>query len=497
MAIGAVDTVAGLDIVAMTTGTNLLTFSNNGGLAFTATTTDVLVAATGVTLADVGGNSRPDVLLVSPGATPGQLRVLVNTSTATVSYATRLDFNVDAAPQGLAVADTNQDGRLDVATVSGSALGVGTATILQNAGVGNAAVFRIETNLTLAGNGNPSSAVAAYFNDDDLLDLAIANRQTNTVRVFLATAEGVYGPGVNVSTVVGGMGGQPVSLVAADLLGNGTPDLIVASASSSVVVVLANNGMGGFAPTASFATGAGPSQVVTGDFNEDGRLDLAVSHNGGSPASRGVSVLLNTGGRNFGPRREFLAGTSAVSLVAGDFNRDNNLDLAVLNNAAPGSVRILTGNGRGSFSAIVPPITAVVSPTYITAGDFNRDGFLDLAVVSGSNSTTNNVGVILNAQGAGFGSVQTTTLLRGLTLQSAFVTDVNLDAFPDLVVTVNQEFDTVTFPASRSRPGSPTACTPCCRPATAPSRTSRATSPADSSPGSRRLPPWGRWSATR
>jgi len=127
--------------------------------------------------------------------------------------------------------------------------------------------------------------------------------------------------------------------------------------------------------------------VTAGDFNRDGNPDLAVANG----SDNNVSILLGIGDGTFNAAVNYAVGTYPRSVNAGDFNRDGKPDLAVANQSS-GNVSVLTGNGDGTFNAAVN-YAAGTNPRSVTAGDFNRDGKPDLAV---ANRGSNNVSVLLN-----------------------------------------------------------------------------------------------------
>ena len=152
--------------------------------------------------------------------------------------------------------------------------------------------------------------------------------------------------------------------------------------------------------TAAYFAGISPNSGVTGDFNGDGKLDLVIAdscQNSLCDTVGVVSVLLGNGDGTFHGARKFQAGpagTSALFVTAGDFNRDGRLDLLVINNGINlfGDVSVLLGNGDGTLqSGVSFPVGA--NPISVVVADFNRDKATDLAVVS---QIPNNVSVLLN-----------------------------------------------------------------------------------------------------
>ena len=147
----------------------------------------------------------------------------------------------------------------------------------------------------------------------------------------------------------------------------------MANGNGGNVSVLLSSRDGTFQPAVNYAAGSNASAVTVGDFNGDGKPDLAVS----DLVSGNVSVLLGNGDGTFQAAVNYGAGSKVPPRAAvGDFNGDGKLDLAVPQGNIPGGVSVLLGNGDGTFQS------AVNSPGFtlnsVVMGDFNGDGHADL-----------------------------------------------------------------------------------------------------------------------
>jgi type II secretory pathway component GspD/PulD (secretin) len=194
---------------------------------------------------------------------------------------------------------------------------------------------------TLATGRGPSSILAADFNGDGKIDLAVTNQTDNTVSIFLGNGDGTFGARTDDN-----VGNGPVWVATGDFNGDGIPDLAIANdgaptdtnTGDTVTILLgqANTnstvGNGTFAPGSirDFPAGDGPTSIAVGDFNVDGIPDLLVADS----TDNAISLLLGLGEGVFGPNFELNVGTDPVSIVSADFNGDGIPDAAVANNGS-------------------------------------------------------------------------------------------------------------------------------------------------------------------
>jgi len=290
--------------------------------------------------------------------------------------------------EGVVAADFNGDGKLDLAVANGCG-----ATNCRNGSVG-----------VLLGNGDgtykaavvyPSggdearAVIAGDFNHDGKMDLAVVNQNCQTQTCLNGSLTILLGNGDGTFQTAGSYdpGGDGISLAIGDLNGDGNLDIVSANLQADNIGVLLGRGDGTFQPVVTYATGApwplGPTSVVLGDFRGHGMLDLAftIPLCTESCSSAFVGVQLGNGDGTFGPVVNYSAANFDPTFAAvGDFNGDGKLDLAISN--GDGGVGVLLGNGDGTFQSPVGSASGVNSPGSLAVGDFNGDGKPDLAVAS-------------------------------------------------------------------------------------------------------------------
>ncbi len=215
-------------------------------------------------------------LLVTEGLSNPTLQVFLGNGDGTFRPLPRKLIG-GANPYGLAVADLNNDGKLD-AVVSLDGL-QGGVLVLPGNGDGT-----FGTGQFYPTGSAPTGVAVTDFTGDGVPDLAVANYLGGTVSVLRGNGDGTFQPAVNYV-----VGGNPISVVAADFNGDGILDLAVANQGDNSVSVLLGNGDGSFQPEVRYLVGSQPSALVAADFNGDGAPDLATANF----SSTNVTVLLN------------------------------------------------------------------------------------------------------------------------------------------------------------------------------------------------------------
>ncbi len=342
----------------------------------------------GPAIGDFNGDGRPDYAVP---ANSGSVFILLGKGDGTFTNGTTITTTSPFEPTSIVVGDFDGDGNQDLAVLSAN--GAGSVNIYLGHGDGT---FGTANNIT-AGPANSGSRLLAVgdFNEDGIQDLVATNAFANNVSVLLGKGDGTFKPYVSypvTTSTTGNQGQAPWNVVVGDLDGDGNLDLAVASDNAGSITVLLGNGDGTFQTPTYIPTGAQQvGSVAIADFDGDGKLDLATT----SAGDNAVYVLLNTTSRrngfSFGAPTKNTMNGGPYYLTIGDFDRDGNPDIISANDGS-NNVGVLIGNGDGTFATSAYYGVGAGS-IFANVGDINGDDRVDLTAV-----TNNGLSVLLSGQ---------------------------------------------------------------------------------------------------
>jgi len=361
--------------------------------------------STWAAVADVNGDGKPDIVVANACGdssncnTNGTIGVLLGNGDGTFQAAVTYDSGALGA-FSVTVADVNGDGKPDLVVANNS-----TVSVLLGNGDGT---FQAAVSYGTGGNGVHSVAVADV-NGDGKPDLVVAlncgqNCGFGAVGVLLGNGDGTFQTAVTYPS--GGI--NATSAVVEDVNGDGKPDIVVTNYTSSSgsgqgnVCVLLGNGDGTFQTAVAYGVGGdNPDSVAVADVNGDGKPDIVVTNF----SSDNVGVLLGNGDGTFQTAVAYgSGGYSPDSVVVADVNGDRKPDLLVANQCvdiatcANGTVGVLLGNGDGTFQTAVAYGSGGDIAYSVAVADFNGDGEPDIVVADkcDHNCDLGSVAVLIN-----------------------------------------------------------------------------------------------------
>jgi Ca2+-binding RTX toxin-like protein len=361
------------------------------------------------------GNDSVQSADVAPAGLP-----TLTISDAVVTEADSLFFQLYNAPNDVPVTDDNEDviaadfdndGDIDLATPASILLNVGNGTFAPAVPTGSTAQGRM---------------AVGDLNGDGFLDIAIAGNSTGDVDLLINNGDGTFQAprtAVDLGTFF-----STSSVTMGDFDGDGDLDLaaVVGFATPEVFVML-NNGNGTFQPAQQFAAGTdGASDIVAGDFDGDGNIDIAVAK---VFFQSQVAILRNLGNGVFATPVLIAVNDEPSSIVAADFDNDGDLDLAT----GGDTTTVLLNNGTGTFTASAPIANTgfFTSTNDIAVGDMDQDGDIDIAGVAFSGQIT----LLENNGAGGFAAAGPATLTTGQGFGTGIVlADLTGDGAPEIAV---------------------------------------------------------------
>jgi hypothetical protein len=356
-------------------------------------------APRGLTLADFDGDGRDDLLVGTLEGSP-LLRLVLAESDGSFKPSPTV-VGTSSGVLALLARDMNGDGHADLI-----APGYSGIPVLINRGDGT---FAPATNFPIS-NFTQWKAAMADFNGDHVDDLLLAGDMLN---VYLANGAGSFGGSTSTFAARHVFG-----VAAADLDGDGRSDL--ATATGGTIDLYGSSTAGALSYRGQMGVTGFVRSIAAGDFNGDGRIDLvAAGETGGD-----LWFFPNLGGFSFGPGVRFAGGVGVTDIVVGDWDADGHLDIAL---ADPPHNRILlsVGFGDGGFGSLPPVSIANISGGLISR-DLNGDGRDDLIVPSGTFVAT-----LLAAPGPSFETPAPSYAGTGFYFAAG---DFNGDGRPDLAM---------------------------------------------------------------
>lgn len=325
-------------------------------------------------LGDFNGDGKPDLAVANNGTS--NISVLLGNGDGT--FGAKTDYDVGQPAYGVVIIDLNSDGKLDIVAETSFSSTQNVSVLLGN---GNG-TFQARVDYSFSGLAQPNSILASDFNNDTKPDIVVINGSGATV--FLGNGDGTLTPPVSY-----GSSDFATSVAVGDFNADGKIDLAVSSygfGSNGVVSIMLGKGDGTFFPSVNYSSGLSPFSIVKGDFNGDGKLDLATAN----IQIDSVSILLGNGDGTFAAHVNYAAGGNPYEMSTGDINSDGKTDLVIAGNG--GGLSILKGNGDGTFQKSV---NFLAGGNFATVLDLNGDAKPDII----SAVDVNSAAVFINQTG--------------------------------------------------------------------------------------------------
>jgi len=414
------DGVLDLAVANEASGNLSILFGNGDGTFQSQVTVTVGANPNSIVAGDFNEDGKLDLAVTLDGSARSSSLVAILVGNGDGTFRRPSHYSAGRSPDSVAVGDLDGDGHLDLAVAS---TGTYTVTVLLGKGDGT---------FQTAANDTPGGTFVAIgdFNGDGTPDLVVSPGPE--VAILLGKGKGAF---QNVPSYDAGLG--PYAVAAGDFNHDGLTDLVIANNGpfangGNTVSVLLGKADGSFQKPVAYTLGYDPSSIAVGDFTGHGNLDVVVSNSHGTPGT--FSYLRGNGDGTFQAQVSYSVPGCAGRLTSGDFNGDGKLDVAI--SSCANGVQIFLGDGNGRFQS--PPLSvAVTNPGFLATGDFNGDGKLDLAV-----SASPNVAIL---RGNGNGTFQPAVYYPMKSAGSIAVADFNGDGKLDLVVSNYYSNDTVAI----------------------------------------------------
>ena len=297
-----------------------------------------------------------------------------------------------------------------------------------------------DTSIIKVGNA-PGSVEVGDFNNDNYPDIVVASETDSSIKILMGDGRGRFTESGNSPFFAGGL---PNDISIADFNTDHNLDLAIANHERKYLTVLLGNGKGNFAAAqgSPFPTEGIPHVhgVATGDFNDDGRLDLVTD----SWGNDNVEIIFGDKVQLFKSQRVFLkTGKRPYQRVrAADLNGDGICDIVTTNTEA-NTASVLIANGKGGFhESPGSPFACGDNPFGLAIGDVNADGKADLAIINspgsmGEGKGQNGLTVLLGDGTGKFTIMKGSPYEAGKIPNRIAIGDVNGDGVNDIVTSDN------------------------------------------------------------
>jgi len=288
---------------------------------------------------DIDGDGDLDLIIANWDIGADSVSILFNTGAGAFQPVQILPLNVGSRPRVVELADVDNDGDLDLITVNN---GSNNISVLLNNGNG---VFATPINYPV--QLQPGSVTPAHLNNDGFIDLVVTNRASDSITVLLNQGGGMYTVRANYAA-----GDIPRDQAVGDLDRDGDLDVVVANAGgiADTISVLLNRGDGTFDPTTNYPDpGTFPHAIGLLDVDLNGILDVVAGHAGDGM----VSLFRGVGDGTLLPAQLVQNGFVQIDLISADFNGDGRPDLATADQAL-NSASIMLNLTPSSMTSGVP-----------------------------------------------------------------------------------------------------------------------------------------------
>ena len=349
---------------------------------------------------DINQDGFNDVLIVDY-----TMSVNVHLNNGDATFPVNPFYHIEAGSEDIDAADIDLDGDMDIITSADDGNATDISVLLNNGDGTFANHFTISRTGTDEGGAH---AKLRDMNGDGYPDVLFVSPSNNlSYQAFIAFNNGSGGFNYPVTLPVASCGWGDVD--AADIDNDVDLDIVISEflactgvpESGKRLYFLKNNGDGTFQPPYTKVIGSNPRTITTGDFNLDGKIDIATAHWGPYGLRNFIQIHLGDGTGNFADPVTKTVGYGPHHIVASDFNNDGNLDLATANTGTDGigaeTMSVVIGNGNGTFQNAVtydaPYSSMLLGTSGIIDADIDHDGDKDILVV---NTAGGDLAVYLN-----------------------------------------------------------------------------------------------------